>query len=86
MELDELKLYLKADGTEDDTLIISLQTAAEKYLTNAGIAKDYTNELYKLAVQMLVADWHENRKTSSEKAVYTLPFGLGTVITQLCCS
>ena len=39
MDLEELKLFLRIDGNEEDSLIKSLQAAAEEYLTDAGIMK-----------------------------------------------
>lgn len=63
MELTEIKLYLRIDEDSEDTLISSLQLAAEEYLTNAGVTKDYTKELYKLAIKLLVSNWYENRDT-----------------------
>jgi uncharacterized phage protein (predicted DNA packaging) len=86
MGLDELKLFIKNDGTDEDTLINALQVAAESYLSNAGVIMDYTNELYKLAIKLLVSNWYENRTASSEKALSKIPFGLDTIIVQLCCS
>lgn len=83
MELDELKIYLRIDCTEDDALIGALQTAAEEYLSNAGILKDYDKNLYKLAVELLVANWYENRAAQSEKSLSKISFGLDTIINQL---
>ncbi len=86
MELDELKEFLRIDGTDEITLITGLQIAAEEYLTNAGIKKDYSKELYKLAIKLLVANWYENRNAESEKPLSKIPFGLDTIINQLCYS
>lgn len=62
MTLDEIKLYLRVDGTEDDVLITSLQQAAIRYMQNTtGKAYDSTNELHNLLVKLLVANWYENR-------------------------
>lgn len=61
MELEELKLYIRADDDIEDDLIRGLQIAAEEYLINADIAKNYTSELYKLAIKMLVNHWYDNR-------------------------
>lgn len=83
MELDELKNYLRVEITDDDGLISSLQTAAEEYLDNAGVAKDYTKELYKLAVELLVSNWYENRSVSSEKTLSKVSFSIDTIIAQL---
>lgn len=86
MDVKELKAYLRIDITDDDNLLTSLQKAAEGYLDNAGITKDYSNELYKLAIELLVSNWYENRLIASEKALSKIPFGLETIIVQLCCS
>lgn len=77
MELEDLKLYLRVDGTDEDTLIGSLQVGAETYLTNAGITVDYSNDLYKLAVKMLILHWYDNRMQFAigrvaEKIAFTL--------------
>lgn len=83
MELDELKLYLRVDIADDDTLIAALQKSAEEYLENAGVTKDYSKELYKLAIKLLVSHWYENRDIQSEKSAAKLSFSLDTIITQL---
>lgn len=79
--LDEVKEYLRIDGTDEDTAIQGLINAAEAYLTNAGVIKDETNELYKLAVKMLVVNWYENRQPIGKAD--KLAFGLDSIITQL---
>lgn len=68
MNLDDIKLYLRIDGDEEDSLLISLIAASEIYLKNAaGIDVDETNDLHKLAVNLLVSNSYENR----------LPIGTG---------
>lgn len=81
MNLEELKVWLRVDGDEDDNLIASLQFAAEQYLNNAGIKKDYNNELYKLAISLLVTHWYENREPTGKAD--KLAFSLDSMITQL---
>ena len=61
MDLEEIKLYLRIDHNEEDTLLLSLQKASENYLYNAGCAKNYDNNLYKIAVKMLITHWYDNR-------------------------
>ena len=62
MTLDDIKLYLRVDSKDDDTLISSLQTAAIRYMENCtGKTYDTANELHNLLVKMLVANWYENR-------------------------
>lgn len=84
MDLEELKLFLRIDGEEEDSFIEGLQIAAEEYLTNAGIKKDYTKELYKLAIKILISHWYENRAVETVgKNVSKIAFGLDTILTQL---
>ncbi|MBU6137345.1 MULTISPECIES: head-tail connector protein [Clostridium] len=84
MELEELKLFLRVDGNEEDSLIKSLQAAAEEYLTDAGIMKNYNKEKYKLAVKILVNHWYENRAVETiGKNVSKVAFGLDTILIQL---
>lgn len=60
MDLDELKQFLKVDGYDLDVNLTGYQLAAEKYLENAGVKKDYTNALYKIVVTMIVGTFLEN--------------------------
>ena len=81
MELEELKLFLKVDSEDDDILIGSLQLAAEEYMDNAGITKNYLKELYKLSIKLLVGHWYENREVIGKAD--KLAFSLGSMIIQL---
>lgn len=84
MNLEDLKLFLRIDDCEEDTLIEALQIGAEEYLTNAGIKKDYSKELYKLAIKILVSHWYENRSVETiGKNVSKIAFGLDTILIQL---
>lgn len=84
MGLEELKLFLKIDDDEEILLIEGLQKSAEEYLNNAGIKKDYTKELYKLAIKILVSHWYENRTVETiGKNVSKIAFGLDTILIQL---
>jgi uncharacterized phage protein (predicted DNA packaging) len=84
MDLEELKLFLKIDDNEEDILIQGLQLSAEEYLANVGVIKDYTKELYKLAIKILVTHWYENRAVETVgKNVSKISFGLDTIILQL---
>ena len=73
---DEIRSYVRAE--EDVTPLID---AAEKYLENSGIKKDEGNELYALAVKMLVSYWYDNRLPAGKMDVQ--PYGLGGIILQL---
>jgi uncharacterized phage protein (predicted DNA packaging) len=83
MEAEELKKYLRVTTDDEDEIVEGLQLAAEEYLTNAGIKKDYEKKLYKLAVKLLVSHWYENRMIQSEKTQTKLSFSLEAIIMQL---
>ena len=84
MDLEELKLFLRIDGEEEDSLIEGLKSGAEEYLTNAGINKDYSKDLYKLAIKILISHWYENRVVETVgKNVSKISLGLDTIILQL---
>ena len=60
--LEEAKMYLRVDHTEEDNLIESLIDAAETYLKNAtGRTFDGSNYIARLFCLTLVTDWYENR-------------------------
>lgn len=79
--LQEIKEYMKIDEDYEDALIQTLVMSAEKYLYNAGVKETYTNELYCLAIKMLVLHWYENREVVGDAK--KLAFSLENIITQL---
>lgn len=84
MDIEDLKLFLRIDTNEEDLTIANLKLAAEEYLNNAGIKKNYEKELYKLAIKILVSHWYENRSVETiGKNVSKIAFGLDVIITQL---
>ena len=78
--LEEIKNYMRIDEDYDDNLINSLIEAANLYMLNAGV-KNTENDLYKLAIKMLVLHWYENREVIGEAK--KLAFSLDNIITQL---
>jgi hypothetical protein len=50
-------------------------------MTNAGVNKDYTKELYKLAIKLLVGHWYSNRDIVGKAD--KLAFSLDSMILQL---
>jgi len=81
MTLDELKLYLRIDGSDEDALIQGLQAAAEQFLKNGGASSTNNVDLYNLCAKLLIAHWYENREVVGKSE--ELPFGLRSMITQL---
>lgn len=66
MLLDEVKQYLRIDGTYDDAFIKILIGASRIYIKNETgkeIAAETTDDLQKLAIFILCAHWYEHRGT-----------------------
>lgn len=71
MTLDDVKIYLRVDGDDEDALITGLMTAVAlevkrktgktRVKLDTDIADITTDELYCLAVKIGVADAYENR-------------------------
>lgn len=69
MLIDDVKDYLRVDSDiDDDTQIVALITAAKQYIINQT-GKKYieTDEVWNLAIKMLVAHWYENRELHPSK-------------------
>ena len=74
MDIDELKELLMIDGDGYDIVLPIYQSAAETYLTNAGVVKNYANAQYKIAVRVMCLRMIEdpalvNLKTGSDAFV-----------------
>lgn len=74
--LEEVKMWLRVDGDEEDLQLNSLILASEMYLKNAtGQTFDATNELARILCLTLIVDWYENREyvdTVSSKVRHTI--------------
>ncbi len=81
--LEEIKNYMRIDEDYDDSLINSLIESANIYMVNAGV-KNFENDLYKLAIKMLVLHWYENRDIVLVGSISkNLEFTMKNIITQL---
>ncbi|PRX39517.1 putative phage protein (predicted DNA packaging) [Planifilum fimeticola] len=80
LSLDELKKYLRIDGSEDDDILTLLVEGAKEYLANAGVPESNSN-LYKLAVMLYCALHYENRDPAVR--IDRFNFALESIILQL---
>ena len=81
--LEEIKNYMRIDEDYDNSLINSLIESANIYMVNAGV-KNFENDLYKLAIKMLVLHWYENRDIVLIGSISkNLEFTMKNIITQL---
>lgn len=66
LTLDEIKLYLRVDGDDENLLITSLIGFSEEEIENstgATFEKYGGKETYKMAQRVIVADRYENRSS-----------------------
>lgn len=62
MTLNDVKLYLRVDGYDEDDVIQSLIDAAKEFIkTGTGATFSDTNARHVLTLKMLVAHWYDNR-------------------------
>ena len=86
--LQEQKEYIRVDDYGDDSNnktneeIKMFIMSAETFLKSHGVKKDYNNELYKIAIFMLVSIWYDNRGLA-EQGAREIPFGVTRIIRQL---
>lgn len=80
LTLDELKTYLRIDGSEDDQLLTFLIDAAKEKLAESGVPES-NKALYKLAVMFLVGINYENRDPAQK--IEGFNYALQSIILQL---
>jgi uncharacterized phage protein (predicted DNA packaging) len=82
--VEEVKQYLRIDGSEDDVILASFIAAAKSFVKNAtGVEVVETNELHKLAVKLLVANYYENRLPVGDEKSVPLPYSLESILFQI---
>lgn len=72
VSVDDIKLSLRIDVTEDDPMIKSYLDAAKDYVQKA-VSKDEDVSMYKqydFAVSLLTQFWYQNRVTDMTKTPY----------------
>lgn len=67
MNLEELKQFLKVDSNDLDVVLTGYQAAAEEYLSNAGVVKDYSKSLYKITVTVICGKLLEDPSLLNQK-------------------
>jgi uncharacterized phage protein (predicted DNA packaging) len=82
MLLEEVKNYLRIDGSEDDMLLTSFITAAKQYIYGStGVYVDDTDQLHLLALKILISHWYDNREPVGKAD--NLAFSLESIVTQI---
>ena len=84
MQVSDVKEYPRIEHDEDDVMIQTLITRAKIYIRN-GVGKlDDENELFNMAITVLVGHWYDNRELSRiGNASYSIPHSFEAIIQQL---
>jgi uncharacterized phage protein (predicted DNA packaging) len=62
LSLDDVKLYIRVDSSDEDALIQDLMDGAIGYIQRmSGKVYDPTDGVWKMAVKYLCSHWYENR-------------------------
>lgn len=84
MQAKDIKEYLRIDHEEDNNMLESLITRAEIYIKNGVGEIDESNELFKMAVTVLVGHWYDNRELARiGNSSYPIPHSFEAIIQQL---
>jgi uncharacterized phage protein (predicted DNA packaging) len=86
LTLEEIKLYLRVDETEEDNLITSLELFSREEIeesTGASYEMYKTIELYKIAQLIIITDRYENR--ASQDSVLKSNTALNSIYQKLKC-
>jgi len=86
MTLDEVKLWLRVDGDDEDSVIADMIDAAKEYIKNgSGYSNfDDPNKLADLAIKVLVTHWYENRGSVLIGSISKeIEFSLQSIMAQL---
>lgn len=84
MRLEEVKEYLRVDFTDDDSMITTMMTAAEGYITAAVGAYDDFNNRAKMLFLAVVQDLYDNRSlTVTEQQRKRMSYMYSSIILQL---
>ncbi len=83
--MEQVKEYLRIDGSRDDEMLQLLINSAKEYLDNAGVKEiqHKASDQYKLAIIMLVTHWYENREQVVGSVSNAISLGLQSIILQL---
>lgn len=84
--LDEMKLWLRVDGDDEDSIIMEMIDAAKEYIKNGTGFEDFDgdNKLADLAIKVLVTHWYENRGSVLIGSISKeIEFSLRNILAQL---
>lgn len=64
VDLETIKMYCRIDDDDEDSLIYMMKGAAESYLLEAGIPKNYNDFIYRLTILTIIRYYYDERISS----------------------
>ncbi|ERT62374.1 head-tail connector protein [Megasphaera vaginalis (ex Srinivasan et al. 2021)] len=80
--LDDVKLYLRVDGVEEDSVIKNLIDTAKLFITQGtGVSFAADNPQHVLTLKLLAAHWYDNRGAVGQSG--ELPYSITAQLIQI---
>ena len=71
MKLEDIKIYLRIDGDEEDGLLNTMMAAGEEYIRSAVGAYDDTDPTAQVLLAAIVQNMYDNRELTKKRIEYT---------------
>ena len=82
MLLDDVKLYLRVDGTDEDSAIRGMIDAAKVFIkSGTGVTFQEADARHLMTLKILVAHWYDNRGLIG--SAVELPFTITAQLVQI---
>ena len=83
--LEQAKEHLRVDGSDEDTLIASLNASAWDWivrytkLEDPELSEPETVSQLEIAQRLLVGEWYQRREATAERGVVEAPFAVHAI-------
>lgn len=83
MTLEEMKLFLKIDFDDDDSLLLLMIEAAKEYIVDAIGKYDETSARTRILLFLLVSNMYETRSFTVDKSNEKVAYAVRSMVLQL---
>lgn len=83
MELKDVKLWLRIDHDEEDSILQMLIESSKSYYETATGFKYENKPKINLFCMVLIADWYENRELTGRRVSEKVRFTIQSMLAQL---
>lgn len=83
MELEDVKLWLRIDHDEEDSILEMLIESSKSYYETATGFKYENEPKINLFCMVLISDWYENRELTGKRVSEKVRFTVQSMLAQL---